>query len=96
MGPAAGGPDVAGVPSQEMIPCREALALVYEYLDGELEDVSAEHVRVHFEVCQRCYPHLKLEESFRGALHRAAEGAGSAPPGLRERILGVLETESTG
>lgn len=85
---------IAAMPAREMISCEEALSLVYEYLDGELEDVSAERARVHFDVCQRCYPHLKLEESFQSALNRAAENAEAAPDELRARIMDVLAGES--
>ena len=98
-GPAGGGnqpdpADAAAMPPREMISCEEALSMVYEYLDGELEEVSAEQARVHFDVCRRCYPHLKLEESFQSALSRAAEHAEAAPDELRTRIMDVLAGES--
>lgn len=70
--------------------CEEAMRLVQEFLDGELEDVSAARVRRHFEICQRCYPRLRLEEAFRAALHKVAEGEGASPE-LRERVLRVLQ-----
>lgn len=74
----------------EMIPCEEALARLYEYLDGELEAASREEVELHFRICARCYPHLKLETNYRDALRRALEGQ-RAPPGLRTRILELME-----
>ena len=86
-----GGPDSAGE-GPEMIPCEEALARVYEYLDGELEGVTHEQVEAHFRICTRCYPHLKLENRFRDALHRAVEGQ-AAPPELKERVLALMEEE---
>jgi len=72
-----------------MISCRDALELIYEYLDGELEDVPEEQVRAHFEACQRCFPRLKLEESFRAAVRRATRGR-AAPPELRSRVIALL------
>ena len=72
-----------------MISCQEALAVVHEYLDGELEPGSHERVRAHFEVCARCYPGLQTEEAFRAAVRRAEEGC-TAPPELRERVLAAL------
>jgi mycothiol system anti-sigma-R factor len=84
------GANGAGAPVRpEMISCREALSVVYEFLDGELEDAAHERVKAHFDVCGRCYPHLKLEESFRAALRNAAVGA-SAPPELKARIGELL------
>jgi mycothiol system anti-sigma-R factor len=73
----------------EMISCREALSVVYEFLDGELEDESHARVKAHFDVCRSCYPHLKLEESFRAALRKAAVGEG-APQELKARIGEML------
>jgi len=82
------------VPRPCDIDCKEALERLYEYLDGELEPPSAEEVEQHFRLCQRCYPHLAMEESFREALHRARAGA-EVPPELMGRVLRALE-ESQG
>jgi anti-sigma factor (TIGR02949 family) len=76
-----------------MISCEEALSRVYEFLDGELDDVSHEEVEAHFHVCTRCYPHLQLENAFREALQRAAAGE-EAPPELKSRILALMESEA--
>jgi len=81
--------------SQEMISCREALRFLYEFLDGELEGAPNEQVRAHFDVCQRCYPHLKLEASFRAVLQRAC-GTPCAPPELKSRLLAALAEADKG
>jgi anti-sigma factor (TIGR02949 family) len=73
----------------EMISCEQALSAVYEYLDGELEPDSREQVTAHFEVCARCHPHLRLEESFRATL-RDASGGVRLPEGVRERVLDLI------
>jgi anti-sigma factor (TIGR02949 family) len=73
----------------EGITCREAMAVVQEFLDGSLEGVSAAQVRAHFEACSRCYPQLKFERSFREALARVTRGEG-APPELRSRVVELL------
>jgi len=78
-----------------MISCRDALNLIYEFLDGELTDVSEDEVRAHFEVCQQCFPHLKLEESFLSAVHRCAERE-CAPSELRGRVLSLLSEVDEG
>ena len=80
----------------EMISCNDALRLVHEYLDGELDGVSEAQVKAHFDVCQRCYPHLHLESAFREALQRCA-GAQAAPPELRSKLIELLaEADSAG
>ena len=72
-----------------MISCEDALRKVHEFLDGELEDTSAEEVKQHFDMCQRCYPHLQLETAFREAVRRATVGD-TAPPELRDKVTALL------
>lgn len=71
------------------ITCEEALSLVNEFLDGEVENVGRAELEAHFEVCRMCYPHLRLERSFREAMRRAARGEG-APPELRAKVRELL------
>ena len=71
------------------ITCEEALAVIHDFLDGELVDVSQKQVKAHFDVCQRCYPHLHLEEAFREAIRRAAAQE-QAPAGLEAKVIELL------
>ncbi|MBX6362652.1 MAG: zf-HC2 domain-containing protein [Gemmatimonadetes bacterium] len=73
--------------------CLEALARLYEFLDGELDAADAAAVRHHMEVCAGCYPFLQFCGSFQDALHRAAKGQPAAPPELRQRIASLLRNE---
>jgi mycothiol system anti-sigma-R factor len=79
----------------EMISCEEALAVLYEYLDGELEGVTEERVRAHFEVCARCYPKLAMEKSFLAAVTKAGTGE-KAPQELKGKILDLIKEETAG
>ena len=74
------------------IPCDVALARVNEFLDGELDPSEAESVETHFEVCTRCYPHLKLERQFRAKVQEALRKP-EVPEGLRGRVLELLAQE---
>ena len=73
----------------EMVSCEDALRLVHEFLDGELDDVPRNAIKEHFDACQRCYPHLHLETVFRDAVRRAALGE-RASPELRARLVAML------
>jgi len=73
----------------EMIACHDALRLVQEFLDGELDGMSHTDVEAHFEMCKRCYPHLRLERQFRAAVHRAGADE-TAPPELRAQVLDMV------
>ena len=48
----------------DMIPCEEALERVYDFLDGELCADWTERVRVHIEMCKKCYPYFDFERVF--------------------------------
>jgi len=71
------------------ISCHEALAVVYDYLDGELQDIDRTRVQAHFDVCARCYPQLKLEEAFLAAVSRG-RASPDAPQDLRDAVLTLL------
>lgn len=102
-GGAEGGPqretagDCAGdpPPGSEMLTCQEALEWIYEFMDGELPDADADKVDQHFRMCAACYPHLKLEESFRNRL-RTAVGQPAVPDTVRSRVLDLLAREEAG
>ena len=72
-----------------MIPCDEASARLFEYLDGELEGLSEEEVRHHLAICEACYPRVQFERHFLEALQRSQNG-GRASASLRERVLEAL------
>lgn len=71
------------------IECEDALRRLQEFLDGELEGMTAREVEAHFETCTRCYPRLRFERSFRDAVVRAATRT-AAPARLRERLLQAI------
>ena len=79
----------------EMIPCEEAAARLFEYLDGELDEVSREEVEHHLEICARCYPRLVFERSFLEAVERVQRGE-KAPAELRNRVMAVIEEAANG
>lgn len=88
------GPDGSGASGDRPpIPCAEALERLQEYLDGELEEVTAADVAHHFRVCKACFPHLRLEERFREALRESQRGE-ACPEHVRARLLEVLAAET--
>lgn len=90
LGEAPGG---EGASECKPISCMEAMARVHEFLDGELEEISHEEVAQHFAVCQKCYPHLRLEERFREALKRSQKEE-ACPEHVRSKVLELLATET--
>lgn len=74
------------------ITCREALARLYEYLDGELTGENEGEIRRHLEICQACYPGFCFGRAFRDALRRAAQGQPAAPDELRSKVAELLRS----
>lgn len=73
--------------------CEEALARVYEYLDGELDVAEHDAVRRHLEKCRRCYPYFDFERLFLDYIHELGAGE-ERRPGLEDRVRAVLAAES--
>jgi anti-sigma factor (TIGR02949 family) len=85
-----GSPGERGSPDgREMISCHEAMTRLQEFVDGELHGLTHEQVEEHFKVCTRCYPHLKMEESFRQRVQTALAQP-EVPSDLRDRVLQLL------
>jgi mycothiol system anti-sigma-R factor len=74
------------------ISCLEALERVHEYLDGELDEAPAADVAHHFNVCQKCFPHLRLEERFRETLRKSGV-KDQCPEHLRLQVMELLAAE---
>ena len=72
-----------------MVSCVEVKERLFEYLDGELADLSHEEVKRHIELCEECYPRFKFERNFLDAL-RAADRRGATSPELKHRLLPTL------
>lgn len=84
--PPRGGPDV---PDLREIGCEQALARMYEYLDGELPVGEHEAVRSHLEKCRRCYPHFDFERMFLDYVQEVGV-RDTRRPGLEDRVRALL------
>ena len=78
-----------------MMRCEEALARLFEYLDGELDESEAGRIEEHLEFCKKCYPRAQFERSFLEAVRRAS-GEEKVSEELHQRVLAVLEGDPTG
>ncbi len=71
------------------ISCRGTSALLWEFLDGELDAAGTDRVRAHLSACPQC---RAREAHGRAYLRRmsAVGGPTEAPPALRRRVLHSL------
>ena len=65
--------------------CVEVVELVSSYLEGELDGVTAERVRLHLEVCEGCREYLEQVRATAGALEGVLDEHLDAT--VRDRLL---------
>ena len=65
--------------------CAQALARVYEYLDGELSPSDLDRIREHIDDCSPCLKQYDLDIALKALVRRSCQE--SAPADLRERIM---------
>ena len=72
-----------------MITCAEAVAQLWEYLDGALPDQNRAAIEEHLSFCRRCCGEVEFAEELRSFLARNA--AEEVPPDVHERLTDVLD-----
>jgi mycothiol system anti-sigma-R factor len=73
------------------VPCTEVLALVYSYIDGEMEVSSTTQIRQHLDECGPCLREYGLEELVKRLVHNCC-GHEEAPGELRAKVLTRIAT----
>lgn len=86
-------PPRRGESEDRELTCEQALARVYEYLDGELDASEHEAVRRHLEICRNCYPYFDFERLFLDYIHEVAT-AEESQPGLEARVRQLLASQA--
>ena len=72
--------------------CDDALAILWDYLDGELNPERTAAMRAHLEACQPCLKHHEFERAFLDAV-ATARTSDPAPFSLRSRVAGMLRAQ---
>lgn len=82
-----------------MIRCEEALARLWDFLDGELDAHDEAEVRRHIELCALCYPQYDFQRAYFELMRRIREQEttpGEVRRKLFERILAEEAAEGNG
>jgi anti-sigma factor (TIGR02949 family) len=69
--------------------CEEAVHKLHEYLDHELDHVTADQVERHLEICKTCCDHMEFEKHMKKLVHQCCCEQ-KAPTFLREKIIDKL------
>ncbi|MDH3296934.1 MAG: anti-sigma factor [Gemmatimonadota bacterium] len=73
--------------------CERALELLFDFLDGELENATHEEVARHLAVCRECYPYFNFQRLFLDRLAASHEPR-EAPSKLTRQIRELLDRET--
>jgi mycothiol system anti-sigma-R factor len=73
-----------------MIDCKETLARIYEYLDGELTPEKAKEVADHLDFCRGCFDRAEFERVLGELVRRAGKAGAHAEP-LQQKIAAKLK-----
>jgi len=74
--------------------CREAVAELYAFLDGELDEMAMVQVEEHLRRCSPCLEAFDFETELRRVI--VARCAEEVPPELRERFCALLRSLADG
>ena len=77
--------------SAPMLDCESVMRQLWDYLDAELTPDRMEMIRMHIEMCKRCYPQYQFERSFLDAVS-ARRRTHSDPERLRTNLLAALQS----
>jgi anti-sigma factor RsiW len=69
--------------------CEEALRLLAEHLDGELDHASRNDVERHLERCRSCYSRAEFERRLKGQVSSLRESP--VRPVFEDRIRSIID-----
>jgi mycothiol system anti-sigma-R factor len=66
--------------------CTEVLAMVYDFLDGEVDETERARIAQHLDECSPCLRQYGLEQAVKALVHRSCT-CEHAPERLRVEIV---------
>jgi mycothiol system anti-sigma-R factor len=72
-----------------MITCAEAVAQLWEYLDGMVDETQREQIEEHLSFCRRCCGEVEFAEELRSFL--GERGSDELPEDVRARLTRTLD-----
>jgi anti-sigma factor (TIGR02949 family) len=75
-----------------MVSCKQVMAHLWDYLDGELPREAMQEFAEHIAACKRCYPQYRFEFSYLEALARQRRRLPGPSDALVQRLRAILTT----
>lgn len=70
--------------------CQEAVDKLYEYLDREIDDITAAQIEKHLDLCRLCCDHFEFEKKMKDLVQESCVQQ-KAPSILKNKIRKALE-----
>lgn len=71
------------------IDCEQAVKMLFQYLDNELERSNHTAMEHHLRSCRSCFSHMEFEQRLKGLIRESS--ADAAPEELKARIKKLTE-----
>lgn len=75
------------------MPCEEVLAMVYDFLDDEVDEVDRHRIVEHLDECGPCLRQFGLEQAVKSLVQRSC-ACEHAPERLRVQIVTTIRSIS--
>jgi len=75
--------------------CSFTMMRINAFLDNELDDETADEVRMHLSSCEDCFEQAEIWTSIRSALKKAY-APGTAPQSLLDKVSSRIRQEDRG
>jgi len=69
--------------------CDEAIQMLFEFLDNELDQHDHDAVEAHLHDCRACFSRAEFDKRLRGLIK--GQDTASAPTALRDRIKKITD-----
>ncbi len=69
--------------------CDEAIRMLFEFLDNELDEHNHTAVEAHLHDCRACFSHAEFDKRLRGLVK--GKDTSNAPDTLRDRIKKITD-----
>lgn len=72
--------------------CDQAIRMLFEYLDNELDEHDHEAIEAHLHDCRACFSRMEFDKRLKGMIKEDQEEAYvSAPDALRGRVKKITD-----
>ncbi len=71
------------------IDCEQAIKMLFEYIDNELEEHNHSSVENHLHTCRSCFSRMEFEKHLKDAVMDSKQEA--APSDLRKRVKKITD-----